>query len=315
MTRSATAEKPAAAQQLAKKGQLQQIKEQVVDNVTERVHGLVQAGRLHLPAGYSASNAMHAAWLILQDVKTSDQKVAIEVCSRQSITAALLRMVVQALDPMKKQCYFIAYGRHLSCQVSYFGDITLAQRMAGVADVLPLVRYEGEEFKLAIERGRYVVERHVPSIDVTPKTPITHAYAVVEFTDGRPPVTEVMRWDQIQMSWRKSKTYKADGKSGMHHEQPDQAAIRTVIRRALKPYINASTDSHLQAVIDEIERADSVAAAESEMEIEVATYANQRVLEPEYDEPSDVDDDGEPFNESDDEPGAVSEVVAEEIPF
>lgn len=315
MTRTATAERP--AQQLAKKpqSQLQQIKEQVVDNVTERVHALMEAGRLHLPTGYSASNAMHAAWLILQDVKTTDGKPALEVCTRQSITAALLRMVVQALDPIKHQCYFIPYGKHLSCQVSYFGDITLGKRMAGVAEVLPLVRYDGEEFKLAVERGRYVVERHVPSIDVTPKTPITHAYAVVEFVDGRPPVTEVMRWDQIQNSWKKSKTYKPDGKSGMHHEQPDQAAIRTVIRRALKPYINASTDRHLQEVIDEIERADAVAAAESEMEIEVATYANQRVLEPEYDDPGD-DGDAGPAQDIDapietPEP----EVVAEEIPF
>lgn len=315
MTRTAT--KPADAPQLAKKSQLQQIKEQVVDNVTERVHSLMQAGRLHLPPGYSAANALHAAWLTLQDVKTKDGKLALEVCTRQSITAALLRMVVSGLDPMKKQCYWIVYGRHLTCQVSYFGDIAQAQRMAGVADVLPVMRYDGEEFKLVIERGRYVVERHVPSIDVTPDTPITHAYCVVEFTDGRPPVTEVMRWDQILTSWKKSPNYKPDGKSGPHHEQPDQMAGRTVIRRALKPYINASTDRHLQEVIDEIERADAVAAAESEMEIEVEAHANQRVLEPDYDDQTDEADSDTSQDEDAplEEPPAQAEVVAEGIPF
>lgn len=295
--------------QLAKKSQLALVKEEVVDNVTQRVHALMEAGRLHLPAGYSASNALHAAWLILQDVKTKDQKLALEVCTRPSITAALLRMIVQALDPMKKQCYFIAYGRHLACQVSYFGDIALAQRMAGVAEVLPLVRYEGEEFKLAVERGRYVVERHVPSIDIRPDTNITHAYAVIEFVDGRPPVTEVMRWDQIQTSWKKSPTYKTDGKSGPHHEQPDQMAIRTVIRRALKPYINASTDQHIADIIADIERADAVAAAESEMEIEVEAHANQRVLEPE------LEDEQEPVDDEPVEEVEQAEAELEEIPF
>lgn len=254
---------------------MQVVKEQVVDRVTERITGFVQAGRLHIPPGYSPQNAMHAAWLILQDVKDRNDKPALEVCTHASIANALFRMVVRGLDPAKKQGYFLVYGKTLAFQESYFGNIMLAKRDAGVLDVLPMVVYEGDQFELAIERGRYVVEYHKPRTDAAADTPITHAYCVVEYSDGRPPRTEVMRWDQIQTSWRKSKTYKPDGKGTPHHEQPDQMAMRTVINRALKPLINSSTNPHLAEVLAEIERADALAAAESDVEAEAEIYANQ----------------------------------------
>jgi len=263
-----------AAQKKSKPSALQVVKEQVVDRVSERVAKFVQSGQLHLPPGYSAQNAMHAAWLILQEVKDSNKRPALEVCTQASIANSLFRMVVRGLDPAKKQGYFIVYGNQLSFQESYFGNIAMAQRMAGVSDVLPIVVYQGDKFELAIERGRYVVEYHKPRMDADAKTPITHAYCIVEFVDGRTPVTEVMRWDQIQTSWKKSRgNPNRDGSP--HQEQPDQMAIRTVINRALKRYINASTDAHLAEVLAEIDRADALAAAEHEIEVEAREYANQ----------------------------------------
>lgn len=257
---------------------LQVVKEQVVDRVSDRIAKFIHSGQLHLPPSYSPQNAMHAAWLILQETKDKDLRPVLEVCSQASIANALFRMVVRGLDPAKKQGYFIAYGKQLSFQESYFGNMMLAQRDAGVLDVLPMVVYAGDKFDLAIERGRYVVEYHKPRLDADASTPITHAYCIVEFADGRAPRTEVMRWDQIQTSWRKSKTYKVDGKSGPHHEQPDQMAIRTVINRALKPLINSSTAPHLAEVLAEIERSDTIAAAEEEIELEAREYANREPL-------------------------------------
>lgn len=265
---------------LAKKSSLQLIKEEVVDATAARVQSFLQSGQLHLPKGYSPDNAMKAAWLVLQEVKTKDQKLAIEVCSRSSIANALFSMIVQGLDPLKQQCYFIAYGAHLSCQRSYFGTIAIAQRMAGVADVLPQVRYADEPFKAIIERGRVIIERHEINLDPDrdPNTPITHAYCVVEFTDGRPPVTELMRWDQIQTSWKKSRgNPNKDGSP--HQDQPDQMAIRTVVNRALKRYINSSTDAHLGELLDDIERTDVVAAAEAEVDADAERYANQETID------------------------------------
>lgn len=263
-----------AAQKKTKPNALQVVKEQVVDRVTQRVANFVKSGQLHIPPGYSPQNAMHAAWLILQETKDKDNRPVLETCTQASIANSLFRMVVRALDPAKKQGYFIAYGNQLSFQESYFGNIAMAQRMAGVSDVLPMVVHEGDKFELAIERGRYVVEYHKPRLDADAKTPITHAYCIVEFTDGRPPRTEVMRWDQIQTSWKKSRG-NPNRENGPHKEQPDQMAMRTVINRALKPLINASTDAHLRGVLDEIDRSDALAAAETEIEVEAREYANQ----------------------------------------
>ena len=292
------------------KDQLAIVKTQVVDAVAKRVQGFIQSGELHLPSGYSPDNALKAAWLVLQEVKTKDQKLALEVCTHASIANALFSMIVQGLDPIKKQAYFIAYGNHLACQRSYFGTIAMAQRMAGVSEVLPMVRYADEPFKAIVERGRITIERHEINLDADrdPNTAITHAYCIVEFADGRAPVTELMRWDQIQTSWKKSRNNpnKADGP---HQEQPDQMAIRTAVNRALKRYINASTDAHLGELIDEIQSTDTVAAAEAEMEIEISERANRDVLtldaaqaeEPEAASAPEADDDEEepePFTEA-----------------
>lgn len=259
------------------KSQVAIVKEQVVDQVAKKVQGFLQSGQLHLPPGYSPVNAMHAAWLKLQEVKDTKGRLALETCSKASIANALFKMVVQALDPAKEQCYFIAYGEHLTCQLSYFGAIAMARRMSGVEDVLPMVRYEGEEFELAIERGRYVVERHKPDINRKPGTPITHAYVVIEYADGRPPKTEVMTWDQIQTSWKKSRgNPQRDGSP--HREQPDQMSMRTVIMRGLKRDLKSSSDHHLGELLAEIERVDTIAAAETELYDAAAEHANRELL-------------------------------------
>lgn len=273
MTKTALTPTKAAA-----KPTLMQIKEHVVDGVTRRVEKFIQSGQLHLPHGYSAANAMHAAWLILQETLDRNKKPVLEVCTKASIANSLFRMVVRGLDPAKKQGYFIAYGDQLSFQESYFGNIALAKRMAGVSEVLPLVVYQGDKFELAIERGRYVVEYHKPRMDANEKTPITHAYCIVEFSDSRPPVTEVMRWDQIQTSWKKSRG-NPSREGGPHQEQPDQMAMRTVINRALKRYINASTDAHLAEILREIQASDDLAAAQADLEYEMEAHANRETLQ------------------------------------
>lgn len=295
-----------------KKTALALVKEQVVDQVAKKVDSFLQAGQLRLPQGYSPHNAMHAAWLVLQEVKDKNGKLALETCSKASIANALFRMVVQGLDPLKKQCYFIAYGQHLSCQPSYFGTIAMAQRMAGVREVLPMVRYADEVFKAVVERGRVTIERHEINLDPDrdPSTPIAHAYCIVEFADDREPVTTLMRWDQVQASWKKSRGNPSRSDSP-HQEFPDQMAIRTVVNRALKPYINASTDAHLGELLEEIDRTDTVAAAEAEIDAAASEHANRDVLT--LDAP-DADDEPEPEPEGDagPTPAEIAEIEAAE---
>ena len=107
----------------------------VVVETEERIQNFITDKRLELPHGYSVSNALRAAHLVLQETVDMNKKPALEVCTRASVANALLRMVVDGLYIERKQCYFIVYGNKLVCQTSYFGDIAIAKRDGGVSDV------------------------------------------------------------------------------------------------------------------------------------------------------------------------------------
>ena len=104
------------------------VRKDIVDSVMTRIEELQGSGRLQFPANYSPANALMSAWLMLQNTKDKNDKPVLQTCSRDSIYNALLDMVVQGLNPVKKQCYFIAYGSALTCQRSYFGAALLAKR-------------------------------------------------------------------------------------------------------------------------------------------------------------------------------------------
>ena len=255
------------------------LKRDTVDVVASRIRSLIQDGELRLPDDYSAENALKAAWLTLQEVKDKDDKPVLSVCTRDSIANALLDMVVQGLNPVKKQCYFIPYGKTLTCQRSYFGDMALVKRVLPKAEIYFGVVYEGDEFEYHIERGRKVIDKHSQRIENVRPDKIVAAYCVIDPGDGQPAHTEIMTWAQIQQSWRQSKQYKPEGGNTPHHTFPDQMAIRTVVRRACKTVINASSDDYL--LLHHMHRSDAL-AAEAEMEAEMAERANGEIIDVEH---------------------------------
>lgn len=252
------------------------MKRDTVDVVAARIRTLMQDRELHLPPDYSAENALKAAWLVLQETRDKTGQPVLAVCTKDSIANSLLDMVVQALTPAKKQCYFIAYGTTLVCQRSYFGDMALVKRILPNADIYFGVVYEGDEFEFELDRGRRVITKHSQKIENMQPDKIVAAYCVIEPGDGRPAHTEIMTWDQIKRSWRQSKTYKEQGGDTPHHAFPDQMALRTVIRRACKTVINSSSDDYL--LLHHMHRSDAL-AAEAEMDAEVAVNANREVID------------------------------------
>jgi len=250
------------------------LKDQTVTAVEKRIGQLVENGQLVLPRNYSAANALQAAWLTLQEVQDKDRKPALEVCSRNSVVQALYSMVVQALDPGKKQGYFICYGKSLVFQRSYFGTLAVAKRMAEVQDAVAEIVYEGDTFEYEIERGTKRVVKHLQSLDTIDTGNVRAAYAVVMFNDGRE-YTELMTWDQIQAAWSKSKMNPNSEKS-THTQFQSEMVKRTVLNRALKRYINSSNDDHL--FLQEFNREVSE-SVEASIEEDVETNANGDVLE------------------------------------
>ena len=210
----------------------------IADKVLARVTDMESRGEITLPAGYNAGNALKSAYLILKQTVDKNKKPVLQSCTEESIANALLDMVVQGLNPGARQCYFIAYGTKLQLQRSYFGDVAVARRVAGLKDIYAEVVREGEVFEYVIDpaAGKKKIIEHKVSLS-TADNPIIGAYAVAIFDDGSSDV-EIMTKKQIDQSWSQSKNKGSD----IFKKFPEEMAKRTVIRRLLKTYVNSAID-------------------------------------------------------------------------
>ncbi|MTI82616.1 MAG: recombinase RecT [Firmicutes bacterium] len=263
------------------------VKKDTVDVVADKVRQFQQHGELHLPANYSPENAMKSAWLILQNTMDKNKKPVLETCTKNSIANSLLDMVVQGLNPSKKQCYFIAYGNQLVCQRSYFGTMTIAKSI-GAKDIYAQVVYKGDEFQYEIKRGRKHVVKHIQKIENVSDENIVAAYCVIEYGDNQE-FADIMTLNQIKKAWEKSKMNPGDKKS-THSQYTEEMARKTVINRCCKAFINSSNDSNL-LLQKHFERADEE-RTEAEVSQEINQNANSEFIDIEAgpaDEPAAAD--------------------------
>ena len=247
----------------------------IMEPVTERAKDLV------IPQNYSVGNALQSAWLILQDTITREKQPVLEHCTRASIVNALLAMVAQGLNPIHKQCYFIAYGEKLSCQRSYFGTIAVARRVAGATDIYSELIYKGDEFEYEIFRGRKIVTKHTQKLENVNVNNIIAAYCIIEFSGDQGPYTEIMTMNQIQRAWTKAQG-RQNVEGGTHKQFPDEMAKRTVVYRACKRWINSSSDRHLF-----VEQPAYIEIEEEALD-EIAANANQELID--LDPGTDIED-------------------------
>ena len=208
---------------------------QVTSNVATRIEAMKGEGLLIAP-NYSVSNALSSAYYAL---KNSNSGNLLQQCTQDSVYNALLEMVTQGLSPAKKQCYFIKYGSDVQLRMSYFGTIKVTKDLQEVKDVTANVVYEGDTLEVSVENGRKKLVKHETDWQ-NADNPIIAAYCIITRTDGEE-FFEVMTKKQIDKSWSKAKT------NNVQIDFPDQMAMRTVINRAAKMFINTSNDSDLFA--------------------------------------------------------------------
>jgi len=268
------------------------VKKDVVDVVGKKVQEFVARGELHLPPNYSVENAMKSAWLILQNTVDKDKRPVLQVCTKDSIANTLLDMAVQGLNPAKKQGYFIAYGKQLVFQRSYFGTMAVTKRVAGAKDIFAEVVYKGDEFEYTIKNGNKYITKHIQRIENVDPNNIVAAYCTIVFDDDRQ-FTDVMTWDEIQKAWSKSKM-NPDKEGSTHKDFAQEMARKTVINRACKRYLNSSDDGSL--LMYHVNRADEV-VAEAEVEAEIEENANQELIDIDADYDADTEESGEDTEE------------------
>lgn len=226
----------------------------LADLVLNKVKIFTANRDIKLPDNYSPENALKSAWLILLETKDKNQVPALQVCTKDSIANALLNMVLQGLNPVKKQCDFLVYGDKLTLQREYHGTIALAKRYADVKEAVGTVIYEGDVFEYSIEPNGYKkIVKHEQSLDNIDNNKIKGAYATLLFQDTKQePYIEIMTIAQIRQAWQQGAT---KGNSPAHKNFPDEMSKKTVISRACKLFISSSDDSSLFDDDDKDERA------------------------------------------------------------
>lgn len=247
-------------QELAQQGKQQAslvVNNSFIDGLAAQLKEKQEYG-LTFPADYNPTNALMGAYLILKETNDKNGKSVLETCSQASIANTLMDMVTMGLSMQKKQCYPIAYGGKLQCQVSYHGHKAMAHRY-GAKTINAEVIYEGDTFRYHIENGRKLLDEHQQDFRNIDLDKIVGAYCVVTLVDGST-YMEVMNISQIKTAWKKGYGYKEN--SGTHKDFTDMMAKKTVTSRACKQIVQQygdvfAVDSYEKA--EELEIADVVA--------------------------------------------------------
>lgn len=265
--------------ELVKKEEKQMVvreEKNITDNVLNKIHQFQSNGQIYFPNNYSPENALKSAWLKLQEVKDKNGKLALEVCTQPSIANALLNMVIQGLNPMKNQCYFIPFGNQLTLMRSYFGSIAVAKQFGEIREITAEVIYEGDKVETQINKGKTTILSHTRSFENINKAKIIGAYATILYiNDAEESI--IMTIDQIKTSWKKSKL-NPESKDSTHSQFTEDMCKRTVINKICKYYINTKDDSNLNMIKLAFETSDEE-LKESEVEYEIQENANKEYID------------------------------------
>lgn len=204
---------------------------QITSGVNKRIEEK-QNENFIVPPNYSLGNALSNAYY---ELKNSSSGNLLSQCTDESVYISLLDMVAQGLSPAKKQCYFIKYGDKVQLRRSYFGTMKVVKELNEVKDIWAGVIFEGDVFKSEIVNGRRRFVSHESDWE-NQDNPIKGAYCIIKDINDEEHLT-IMTKKQIDKSWSKAKT------KNIQNDFPDQMAMRTVINRAAKSFINTSNDS------------------------------------------------------------------------
>jgi recombination protein RecT len=275
---SAAKQAPATPVTQAKESHLALMKRTVADAVALKVNEFVKNHEIDLPSSYSVGNALKAAWLILQETEDRNKAKALDVCTKDSIANAMLDMVVQGLNPIKNQVYFIVYGKTLTAQRSYFGSMAVAKMVQPLIDDFAYaVVYEGDTFKYGIKNGKKTVLDHEQELENVDKKNIIGAYAIALNKAGEPLRSEIMTIEEIKQAWKQSKMNPINEKGGVkadstHGKFTADMSMKTVINKLCKSIVNASSDKSI--LLERMNRAEDLsdrAAVEAEIEDQANT--------------------------------------------
>lgn len=226
---------------------------------------------LTFPKDYNYQNELMGAYLILKETQDANKKPVLESCSQVSIANTLMDMVTLGVSMQKKQCYPVAYGGKLQCQISVYGNTCIARRY-GLKNIDAMCIYDGDTFTYHIENARIVIDEHKQDFLHINKDKIIGAYAIVTMDDGSQYV-ELMNMDMIKQAWKQGFGYK-EGGSGTHQKFTDQMAMKTVKNRALKYIIRTYGTQAVSDAYDNFEETETDDRLVMDVQHDIAENAN-----------------------------------------
>lgn len=225
---------------------------QIADELLTNLNELASDGALFIPKNYSVGNALKSA---MSKILTSEQADLLLACTPESKKQALTEYVVQGLDASKNQAYFMpteikkkgADGRkygtgqyQMVLMRSYFGDAMVVKRTGLVEEPFAVCIYEGDEIEIGFdEKGRKTLISHKTRFE-NQDNKIVGAYAVLVGKNGYK-YYEFMTRKELEAAWSMSKNY--GDKNKLQNSFTQEAAKRTVIRRAVKMIFNSSENT------------------------------------------------------------------------
>lgn len=271
---------------MSEQTQLSNAKRLGIDN--KAIEGLTvqlkdkQKKGLKFPANYSVENALNSAYLMLKQAVDKNDRPLLEVCTQDSIINSLMSMATQGLNPIKKQCYFIAMGSKCTLMPSYFGTLAVTKRVTNViGEPVANIIYKGDafEYEYDIQSGEKKITKHEQKLENIDNSNIIGAYAIIR-TEHQT-IVEIMNINQIRNSWGMGA---AKGNSPAHTKFSEEMCKKTVLNRACKQLINSSDDSSLMGdeVIQEFNNTsdnDVIDSTAVEVKEEIESKANQEEME------------------------------------
>lgn len=172
------------------------------------------------------------------------QNPAIRNATPDSLITAMLACITLDLMPNTPEqlAYIIPYGRGVQFQVGYKGLLRLAHRSGQVRSVNAEVVYAGDTFEVELGTGRKLTHKPNYEVDRTDTSKITHAYAVIELTNGAI-IFEVMTRSELDKIKNFAKATTTDAPWNKWYAEQCK---KTVLKRAFKLIPSSTIDNRLE---------------------------------------------------------------------
>ena len=220
-----------------KKGEVV-LKKDISDAILERINQLQDAGFV-MPPDYNAINAIKMSMIVLGDLKNKDGKSYIDVCTPESVSGALFKMVTKGLNLALNQCYAIVRGSQLTIDPGYFGNALQVKRIYPDWEPCPRVIRKGDEFTFETDpkTGRKKLVTHVQTLESLDED-FLGGYIVLPTKDGEGDLY-IMTKKEIIAAWSKSSSVQ----QATHKAFPTKMIGKTLVNSGCTMIINSNMES------------------------------------------------------------------------